>query len=403
MEKYEKYNPYEETIEAWLKGFEIRLLCNNITAADRKPNWCRALVGEAGNNIIEKLSQAATWAEVKAELCSVLGDGEPKKRAFEILIRYKPKSKGLGEMATDIMAKAAIATNDADLQTQLGLKAFLKNVPESIGRELRRKHFGSVREALAEARFLQFVEEDENRGKGKVFPVKEEVKPVEEPKVDLNQVVEACMKQLQALQASKKQSDRPRSAKKRLRCWCCKEMGHLMRACPVVQQNKAAYCKQKAENQRVPDGARGCQMVSEGARVCQMMQKGARGCQMVPESARGCQRMPDGTRGCQMVSEGAKGCHMMQKGARGCQMVPESARGCQRVPDGDRGYQRVPEGAGGCQIVPESARGCQRVPDGARGCQMVPEGARGCQRGQIGTVVAPGLGKASDLILSRFP
>ena len=121
MEKYEKYNPDEETIEAWLKSFEIRLLCNNITAADRKRNWCRALVGEAGKSVIEKLPQAATWAEIKAELCSVLGDGEPKKRAFEILSRYKPKSKGLGEMATDIMAKAAIATNDADLQTQLRL------------------------------------------------------------------------------------------------------------------------------------------------------------------------------------------------------------------------------------------------------------------------------------------
>ena len=101
-----------------------------------------------------KAPQAATWAEVKAELCSVLGNDEPKKRAFEILSRYKPKSKGLGEMASDIMAKAAIATNDADLQTQLGLKAFLQNVPGGIGRELRRKHFGTVRETLAEACFL---------------------------------------------------------------------------------------------------------------------------------------------------------------------------------------------------------------------------------------------------------
>ena len=92
---------------------------------------------------------------------------------------------------------------------------------------------------------------------------------------------------------------------------------------------------------------------------------------MVPESTRGCQRVPDGARGCQMVSEGARGCQMMQKGARGCQMVPESARGC------------------------------QRVPDGASGCQMVPEGARGCQRGQIGTVVARGLGKASELIFVK--
>ena len=49
-------------------------------------------------------------------------------------------------------------------------------------------------------------------------------------------------------------------------------------------------------------------------------------------------------------------------------------------------------------LVPESARECQKVPDGANGCQMVPEGGRGCQNDQIGTVVAPGLGKTSDLI-----
>ena len=65
------------------------------------------------------------------------------------------------------------------------------------------------------------------------------------------------------------------------------------------------------------------------------------------------------------------------------------------VPEGARWYQRVPDDAKGCQMVPESARGCQRVPEGASGCQMVPAGARWCQ---IGTVVAPGLGKASDLI-----
>ena len=108
----------------------------------------------------------------------------------------------------------------------------------------------------------------------------------------------------------------------------------------------------------------------------------------------------EGARGCQMMQKGARECQEVQKGARGCQMVPESPRGCQRVPDGDRGCQRVSEGARGCQMVPESARGCQRVPDGARGCQMVPEGAGGCQRGQIGTVVAPGLGKTSDLIFA---
>ena len=308
MDKYDKYNPDEETVEAWLNGFKIWLLCNNITAADRNHNWCRSLVVEAGNSIIEKLSQAATWAEVKEELCSVLGEGEPKKRAFEILSNYKPKGKGLGEMATDIMAKAAIATNDADLQTQLGLKAFLQAVPRNIGRELRRRHFNSVKVALDEARFLQSVEDDEDSGSGKIFTVEAEAKPpVEEPKVDIKQIVEACMKEMQAQQPKKQQSERPRSSRRRLRCWCCREEGHTMRACPLFQQNKAADCKQKAE-------------------------------------------------------------------------------------------KRVPERANGCQMVKKSTRECQRVPDGANGCQMVPEGARGCQKDQIGTVVAPGLGKTSDLI-----
>ena len=382
MDKYDKYNPDEEAIEAWLKGFEIRLLCHNISDADRKRNWCRSLVGEAGNSIIEKLPQAATWAEVKEELCSVLGEGNPKKRAFYVLQNYKPKGKGLGEMATDIMAKASLATSDADLQVQLGLKAFLQAVPRNIGRELRRRHFVSVKEALKEARFLQAViEEDEDRESGEVFKGKEEVKPVKEPKVDLNRVVEACIRKLQTLQACKKQSERPGYARKRRRCWCCGQKGHLVRACPLVQRN------QKAEK-RLPESAKGCQRVHESAKGCQMVQESARWCQMVQESARGYQRMPDGTKGCQMVSEGARGYQIMEKSARGCQRMPDGAKGCQMVSDGSKG----------CQMVQESTRKCQNGPDGANGCQMVPEGGKGCQKDQVGPVVAPGLGKKTDLI-----
>ena len=377
MDKYDKYNPDEETIEAWLKGFEIRLLCHNIWEADLKRNWCRSLVGEAGNSIIEKLPQSADWTEIKKELCSVLGEGDPKKRAFEDLSIYKPKGKGLGEMATDIMAKASLATSDADLQTQLGLKAFLQAVPRNIGRELRRRHFDSVKEALDEARFLQSVEEEENRGSGKIFTVEADSTPsVEEPKPDIQQIVEACMKQMQAQQPRKERSERPGYARKRRRCWCCGQKGHLVRACPLVQQNKAA-CKQKAEK-RMPDSARECQNGPDGANGCQMVPEGGKGCQMVLESARGCQRVPDVTKRYQKVSENA----------RGCQVVPECTRGCQRVPDGARG----------CQMVSEDARGCQRVPDGTNGCQVVPVSTRGCQKNQVGTVVAPGLGKTSDLI-----
>ena len=95
-------------------------------------------------------------------------------------------------------------------------------MPRNISRELRCRHFESVKEALDEARFLQSVEEDEDRDNGKVFTVETEAKPsVEEPKVDVNQIVEACMKQMQALQPNKGQSERPRSAQRKLKCWCC--------------------------------------------------------------------------------------------------------------------------------------------------------------------------------------
>ena len=370
MDKYNKYNPDEEAIEAWLKGFEIRLLCHNISDADRKRNWCRSLVGEAGNSIIEKLPQAATWAEVKEELCSVLGEGNPKKRAFDVLQNYKPKGKGLGEMATDIMAKASLATSDADLQVQLGLKAFLQAVPRNIGRELRRRHFVSVKEALKEARFLQSViEEDEDRESGEVFKGKEEVKPVKEPKVDLNRVVEACIRKLQTLQACKKQSERPGYARKRRRCWCCGQKGHLVRACPLVQRNKAAY-KQKAEK-RLPDSAKGCQMVQESAKGCQMVPGE---CQRVPDGTGECQRVPKDARWYQRVPDGIRGCQRVPDNGKECQRVPKDARWCQRVPDGVRWLKRVPDGTGEYQRMPEWARWCQWVPNGARGRQRVPEG-----------------------------
>ena len=90
MEKYEQFRPDEETIESWLDGFEARILCHNIQSGEKKRNWCQALVGEAGRSIIKKLPRAATWDEVKQELCVVLGEADPKERAIEGLLQYKP-------------------------------------------------------------------------------------------------------------------------------------------------------------------------------------------------------------------------------------------------------------------------------------------------------------------------
>ena len=79
-------------------------------------------------------------------------------------------------------------------------------------------------------------------------------------------------------------------------------------------------------------------------------------------------------------------------------MTLQRARECQSGPDGTKGCQMVSDGAKECQMALERARECQNGPDGAKGCQMVPEGGKGCQKDQIGTVIAPGLGKTSDLI-----
>ena len=88
----------------------------------------------------------------------------------------------------------------------------------------------------------------------------------------------------------------------------------------------------------------------------------------------------------------------MTDGARGRQRAPDGTRECQRMPEWARWCQWVPDGARGRKRVPDGARECQRMPEWARWRQWVPEGGKGCQKDQIGPVVAPGLGKKTDLI-----
>ena len=279
MEKFEQFKPDEETIESWLDGFEARLLCHNTQSCEKKRNWCQALVGEAGRSIIRKLPRTATWDEVKRELCDVLGETDPKDWAIECLLKYEPKDIGLGGIAADIIAKAPRATDDVDMQARLGLKAFLKVVPESIGRELRRMHFQSVREALLEAKFLQKVQDREELEEGKALSIAREQEKPKENRVDLEQVVEECLKQLQTQAKLGSKSERPGNAiRGKGRCWCCGEKGHFLRQCPTVKRNRAAQNEatrpRKSENQKVQGSARRCQMVPEGARGCQRGQIG---------------------------------------------------------------------------------------------------------------------------------
>ena len=201
----------------------------------------------------------------------------------------------MGEIAADIITKAARATDDVAMQAKLGLKAFLKAIPESIVHELRRKHFQSVREALQEARFLQTIQDSEDLEKGKVLTVAKEEKKTKENRVDLEQVVGECLKQLQAQANLGGKNERPGNAVRgKFRCWCCGEEGHFLRQCPTVKRNRAAQDEatrpKKLKNKMAPDGTR------RGKR----MPDGARGCQTVPDGARRCQRVPEGTRGARL-------------------------------------------------------------------------------------------------------
>ena len=102
---------------------------------------------------------------------------------------YKTGDKGLGEIAIDIMTKASLATDDIDAQHRLGLRAFLRAIPDELGKELRRKHFRTVKEALEEARFLKRVSSEEGTEREKVLTVeKDNLLP--------QQIVEECLKRL---------------------------------------------------------------------------------------------------------------------------------------------------------------------------------------------------------------
>ena len=257
MEKLEVYRPDEETIETWLEKFEIRLQCHGITAIDKKKHWCQALIGEAGRSIIKGVAPGASWAAIKQELLEVLGESNPQDRAFDRLINYKPGQKGLGEIATDILVKASKATDDADMQLKLGLKAFLKAVPESIGRDLRRKHFRNVREALEEARFLQRVQEEE-AVKDQVFAAsREQAKgPIDQDQTlpcIKDDLVDAIVTRLEKQGLVGNQGGSVsggkgnRGNRGKIVCWCCGESGHVLMQCPIVQKNRSEQRTQRTK------------------------------------------------------------------------------------------------------------------------------------------------------------
>ena len=115
--------------------------------------------------------------------------------------------------------------DDEEIQRKLRLKAFLKAVPDAIRKDLSRKHFRSVKEALEETRFLQRVEEEESlSGKDKVLTA------VPQPQLTQKEMIEECIKQLGAQGLLAEKRERPRQ---RASCWNCGDEGHFIMQCPL--------------------------------------------------------------------------------------------------------------------------------------------------------------------------
>ena len=233
MDKFGPFKPDEETIESWLDALEARLECNNISTNEKKRQWCQALVGEAGRNILKKLPPRTTWDQVKIELCQILGESNPGERAFDDLMSYKIGDKGLGEVAIDIITKASLATDDIDAQHRLGLRAFLRAIPDELGKELRRKHFRTVKEALEEARFLKRVRSEEGTEREKVLAL-------DRDNLSPQRIVEECLKRMHVgTTPTSGSTEQPQARGGKLICWCCGKEGHGVMQCPTILKNKA--------------------------------------------------------------------------------------------------------------------------------------------------------------------
>ena len=241
MDKLEAFRSDKETIESWLDAFEARLLCYNIHTCIKKRHWCRALIGETGRNIIARLPQGATWEEIRQELCDILSETEDS--ALDDLLNYEPGDKRLGEIAADIMTKADRVTSNIDAQNRLGLRAFLLAIPDSIGKELRKQHFGTVKEALEEARFLQRVQRKENLSKEEVLAVNKHPSPED--------LVEECLRRLKTKGLMGERRERRRKGKGKAACWCCGEEGHLRRECPDRAAQNGAGTDENHERSQV--------------------------------------------------------------------------------------------------------------------------------------------------------
>ena len=218
MEKVEEYRVEVDNIEEWIDGFEARLEALNIRDNQKKIKWCKAVIGSVGRGILKNADPTLSWDEIKTELLRYLGEEDSRAAAWRRLKHYKAGEKSLGEMAGDILSYARAAATEEDVQQRLAVDAFLEVVPWEIAREIKKKKMQTLRQALEEAKFLLALQEEE--------------KKKEEQKQARVLAYEGQQPQMQRQQWR----NIPMRQTPKIRCWACKEEGHIVRECPWWQE-----------------------------------------------------------------------------------------------------------------------------------------------------------------------
>ena len=163
MEKLPEYN-VEEDIEDCLEVFECRAACAKAKDDRTKIQWCRSIVGSIGRRILKSLDDGVGWNVAKEELRKYLGQKNPREAAWRKLRRYQGKGKSFGEIVSEVMDLAVRAAEQKDVQERLAVEAFLGAIPWPLAKSIRGKQIESLQGALAEARLMLMLDE-ENRMK----------------------------------------------------------------------------------------------------------------------------------------------------------------------------------------------------------------------------------------------
>ena len=241
MEKLSEFSPDIQSVEDWLEGFEARADCLGVPAVD-KLRWCRSVIGGVGRKILKNLRPRANWDDAKKELRRFLGEEDTRDGAWKKLKQYKAEGKSFGEIASDLLNLAKMASGEDDVQQRMAIEAFIEAIPWRYASEIRKKRIERIEDALKEVKLLKTLEEEENRRR--------------RPEI-LQQRVDVPINQRGDYRDSrpwkKKENRTLREGNSQGRyqplCWGCGKKGHILKDCSLFQEFRRQQCECPAEEE----------------------------------------------------------------------------------------------------------------------------------------------------------